>query len=185
MNLKRLLLLSALLLVAGLAPAQVTSFTYQGRLNDNGAPANGLFDLRFSLYESLVGGGLRGGPITVAPVLVSNGLFTVSLNFGNAFSAVDSPTLAIEVRPNGSAGVYTLLTPRQPVTPAPYAMRALQRGHSRRAGCQRVLEVGRQWGHDAWREFSGHNGQSTIDAEGRFRRNWAFNSNHQFRILRC
>ena len=35
------------------ALAQGTAFTYQGRLNDGGNPANGSYDLRFALYDAL------------------------------------------------------------------------------------------------------------------------------------
>ena len=31
--------------------AQGTAFTYQGRLNDAANPANGVYDLRFAIYD--------------------------------------------------------------------------------------------------------------------------------------
>ena len=31
------------------AVAQTTAFSYQGRFNDNGTPANGIYDLRFAI----------------------------------------------------------------------------------------------------------------------------------------
>ena len=37
--------------------AQTTAFTYQGRLNDSGTPANGTYDLRFIIYDG------NGAPI--------------------------------------------------------------------------------------------------------------------------
>lgn len=123
MKTKTLSVISTLLLAATLAQAQVTSFLYQGRLASDGVAANGLYDLRFTLYDSLIGGSIRGGPLTRAAVPVSNGVFTVSLDFGSAFNAVTSPSLAIEVRPAGT-GAYSLLAPRQTVTPSPYAIRA-------------------------------------------------------------
>ena len=36
--------------------AQGTAFTYEGRLSDNGAPANGSYDLQFKIHDSLSGG---------------------------------------------------------------------------------------------------------------------------------
>src|SRR5512135_238287 len=33
-----------------------TGFTYQGRLLDNGVPANGQYDIAFTLYDALSGG---------------------------------------------------------------------------------------------------------------------------------
>jgi hypothetical protein len=38
------------------AHAQTTSFTYQGRLQDAGAQANGSYDLQFSLFDASTGG---------------------------------------------------------------------------------------------------------------------------------
>ena len=39
-----------------------TSFTYQGYIEDNGSPANGSYDLRFSLYDDPSSGTLVAGP---------------------------------------------------------------------------------------------------------------------------
>jgi hypothetical protein len=101
-----------------------TSFTYQGRLTDGAIPANGNYDLKFSLYDANVGGLLVGTPtsITLAPVLVTNGLFTVSLDFGGAAFGGDARWLEIAVRTNGSLSAHTTLTPRQQLTAAPYAL---------------------------------------------------------------
>src|SRR5258706_10551766 len=42
------------------ALAQGTAFTYQGRLNSGGNPANGRYDLTFALYDAARGGGQKG-----------------------------------------------------------------------------------------------------------------------------
>src|SRR5262245_46889686 len=94
MNLTRLfagvLLVSACGLVATQLGAQGTAFTYQGRLNDGGLPASGNYDLKFALYNALSGGSAVGSAQTNAPVGVSNGLFTVTLDFGaGAFPGAD------------------------------------------------------------------------------------------------
>ena len=103
------------------AVAQGTAFTYQGRLNQDGAPANGLFDFRFALYDSTnLPGALLAGPVTNAAVTVSNGLFTTSLNFGNVFTGA-SNWLEIAVSASGSNS-FSTLSPRQPLTPSPYAI---------------------------------------------------------------
>src|SRR5262245_169154 len=60
---------------------QGAAFTFQGRLDDLGTAANGTYDLRFSLYGAASGGSLVAGPVTNASVAVSNGLFTVLLDF--------------------------------------------------------------------------------------------------------
>ena len=43
---------------------QGTAFTYQGRLNDGGNPATGLYDLRFGLYDAASAGGQQGNLVT-------------------------------------------------------------------------------------------------------------------------
>src|SRR5262245_52360707 len=85
MNTKYIILLVTLLISASQSPQAAslgTAFTYQGRLTDNGAPANGNYDLRFRLFNAPSAGVLVGSPQTNSPVAVSNGLFTVSLDFG-------------------------------------------------------------------------------------------------------
>ena len=102
--------------------AQGTAFTYQGRLNSNGVAAGGSFDFSFALFSAGSGGGQLGNTATNTGVPVTNGLFTVSLDFGNQFPGA-SRWLEIGVRPNGG-GAFTTLSPRQAVTPAPYAVTA-------------------------------------------------------------
>ena len=86
------------------AGAQGTAFTYQGRLNDGGSPANGIYDLRFTIYDALTGGSAVSGTLTAAPVAVSNGLFTVTLDFGPEAFTGAARWLDIDVRPNGGSG---------------------------------------------------------------------------------
>ena len=64
------------------AHAQGTAFTYQGQLFDNGSPANGNYAMQFTLYTNSTTMVVSVGPLTIAPVTVSNGLFTVLLDFG-------------------------------------------------------------------------------------------------------
>jgi len=105
------------------AHAQGTAFTYQGRLNDGGTPATGLYDLRFALFDASAAGNQAGGSVTNFSTAVTNGLFTVSLNFGSVFTGTNY-WLDIRVRTNG-AGTFTGLTSRQAVTPTPYAIFAI------------------------------------------------------------
>jgi hypothetical protein len=103
--------------------AQGTAFTYQGRLDSGSSPANGIFDLQFAIYDTAGGGALVAGPLTNAATAVSNGLFTVTLDFGaGVFTGADR-WLEIAVRTNGG-GAFTVLAPRQAITPAPYALNA-------------------------------------------------------------
>jgi hypothetical protein len=119
-----LLTLSTLNFQLSTAHAQGTAFTYQGRLNDGANPANGTYDLRFTVYDSPSGGLVVGGPLTNAPTAVSNGLFTVTLDPGAGVFTGPARWLDIGVRTNGSAGAYQTLNPRQPLTATPYAVTA-------------------------------------------------------------
>ncbi len=98
-----------------------TTFTYQARLASGDQAASGLFDFCFSLFDSASGGGLLGGPLTNPAVSVAGGLFTTTLDFGAGAFTGDARWLEIAVRTNGS-GAYHTLAPRQPLTPAPYAL---------------------------------------------------------------
>jgi hypothetical protein len=111
-------------LSGGAAWGQSSGFTYQGRLTDGGIPANGNYDLQFALFDAADGSNQIGQTKTVSSVSVSGGVFTVTLDFGaNAFSGANR-FLEISARPGG-AGAFTLLTPRQPITSTPYAVRSL------------------------------------------------------------
>jgi len=104
--------------------AQSTAFTYQGRLNAAGAAASGNYDLAFALYNDPLLGILPGSVVTNSAVPVTNGLFTVTLDFGSTQLNGQALWLQILVRTNGS-GAFSELTPRQPLTSVPYAMRSL------------------------------------------------------------
>ncbi len=104
--------------------AQGTAFAYQGRLNEGGSPATGLYDLRFGLYNVPEGGAALGGLLTNTATPVNNGLFGVILDFGNQFSGA-ARWLEIGVRTNGG-GPFALLTPRQSISSAPHAVRAIE-----------------------------------------------------------
>jgi len=107
--------------------AQSTAFTYTGRLNNDGVPVNGAYDLRFTLFDASAGGNVIAGPLTVSPVDVANGLFTVRIDFGAGVFSGPPRWLNVEVRPAGG-GAFTLLNPRQEATSSPYAIRAASAG---------------------------------------------------------
>ena len=96
--------LLCLLLGASAAQAQTTSFTYQGRLTDGSTPASGVYDMKFRLVDA--GSNPQGSPDTVTldnpGVTVTNGVFTVQLDFGaNAFDG-STRLLEISVRPHSA-----------------------------------------------------------------------------------
>ena len=104
--------------------AQGTAFTYQGRLNDGGSPANGSNDFTFAVFAAPVGGLPLAGPIKVDDVAVGNGLFTCAVDFGSGIFTGADRWLEIGVRPGDSGGGYTNLSPRQKLTATPYAIYA-------------------------------------------------------------
>ncbi len=109
---------------AARAPAQTTAFTYQGQLTEAGTGANGNYDMQFTLFD-IAAGGVQLGPAQAVPTVpVSNGLFTVQLDFGvNAFPGANR-FVEIGVRPTGGSGFQTL-APRQQISSTPYAIRTL------------------------------------------------------------
>jgi hypothetical protein len=103
------------------ASAQGTAFTYQGRLASSNSPACGNYDFTFALFNnSSTNSGQIGNTLTNLNVGVTNGLFTVMLDFSNVFSG-NALWLAIGVRTNGG-GAFTALNPLQQLTPTPYAV---------------------------------------------------------------
>jgi len=101
-----------------------TGFTYQGRLTDGGAPAEGKYDLRFALYDAPSGGAQVGNTIYREDVEVADGYFSVALDYGGAAFTGQARYLEVGVRPGESSDAYTTLSPRQALTAAPYALHA-------------------------------------------------------------
>lgn len=102
-----------------------SAFTYQGRLNSSGAPAtNGLYDFRFTLNDAATLGSPVGSAVPVDAVPVTNGLFTVPLDFGaTAFTSGEARWLQLQVNASGLTPLIAL-DPRQRLTPAPQAIYA-------------------------------------------------------------
>lgn len=101
-----------------------TAFTYQGRLaNDGGDPIDDNCDLQFTLWDDPLAGSQVGPLLNPTGVAVTDGLFTVQLDFGEVFDGT-ALWLKVAVKCTGDPG-YTTLAPRQALTPAPYAAYAL------------------------------------------------------------
>lgn len=115
--------LALLAMVPARVAAQGTGFTYQGRLVNAGVPANGSYDLAVSVWNATSAGSLLGGPVTNSAVVVTNGLFTISIDFGAGIFTGQARWLELSVRTNGS-GPFSVLSPRQRVDPSPYAITA-------------------------------------------------------------
>jgi hypothetical protein len=101
------------------------AFTYQGMLNKNDAPLTGSADFLFSLWDGTLIGNQIGSTISLTAVDVEDGLFTVSLDFGASAFNGDARWLQVAVRSPSGSGLYVTLTPRQPLSAAPYAEYAL------------------------------------------------------------
>lgn len=114
-----------LLASAIVAQAQSSAFTYQGKLSENGTPANGTYDLQFKLFDALAGGTQIGATVIRDDVAVTNGIFTVALDFGAAAFPGANRWLEIGARAGVSTGAFTMLSPLQPITATPYAIRSL------------------------------------------------------------
>lgn len=108
--------------------AKDTAFTFQGQLTENGIPITGACDLVFSLYDALTDGSPVGPSVTNPAVAVSNGLFTVMLDFGEGVFTGDPRWLEIGVLTNGGGTGYLFLAPRQRMAAAPYALYAASAG---------------------------------------------------------
>jgi hypothetical protein len=117
----KILCVLALIISANLASAQGTAFTYQGHLQNNGNSVNGTYNFTFALFTNSVNGTAVAGPVTNNGVLVSNGLFTTLIDLGSNTFTGTTNWLEIGVATNGAAA-FTALSPRQQLTPVPYAI---------------------------------------------------------------
>ena len=115
-------LFTLLLSAWGLSAAPFGSaFTYQGRLADGGVPASGLYEFQFQLFATPADGSVLG-TVSIEPWPVTNGVFTVPLDFGA--SAFNGGPRYLQVWTKRATGTndFVLLAPRVPLTPAPYAL---------------------------------------------------------------
>ena len=108
--------------------ASAEPFTYQGSLDDNGSPANGEYDFNFFLYDAQAGGNQIGSLDVHENTMVTDGVFTVELDFGDELFLSGTRYLEIRVRPGDSGAIHDILTPRTQVNPAPIAHHAFTAG---------------------------------------------------------
>ena len=98
-----------------------TSFTYQGQLKNASDLVTGVCDMAFQLHSDASANAPVGSAITPT-VPITNGLFTVQLDFGASVFTGDARWLDIQVRCPTGSGSFAPLAPRQALTPAPYAL---------------------------------------------------------------
>ena len=135
MNYKSTALLLAqfvLLLQTAFGASLGTSFTYQGRLSSGTNAVTGLYDLTFGVWSAATGATQVGSTLTNAAVGATNGLFTVTLDFGAGVFNGSDRWLEVGVRTNGS-GSFATLAPRQALSPTPYAQYAPSAGAAAQA----------------------------------------------------
>ena len=100
--------------------AQTAEFTFQGKLTDQTLSANGLYDLSFKLYD--LSNVQVGSAVVRDDVQVTDGVFTVALDFGAAAFDGTTRTVEVSVRSGSSTGAYTTLSPKQTIASVPYAV---------------------------------------------------------------
>lgn len=116
-----LFLLLACAALAALAQS-ATTFTYQGRLYNNGQLANGNYVLRVRPYTAATDGTALASSLDTPALNVIDGIFSTTLDFGSAVFTGGPVFLDIQVQAPASS--FVQLSPRQPVTPTPYAINA-------------------------------------------------------------
>lgn len=119
--------------VAAAAAPLGTEFTYQGVLSDGSVPAAGSFDFRFIVYDAEVGGSQVGTTVLVDDLAIIDGRVTTPIDFGAVFDGA-ALWLEVSVRDGASTGSYTVLSPRQELTAAPFSHYATMAGMATTAG---------------------------------------------------
>ncbi len=104
-----------------------TAFTYQGVLTESSSPANNPagYDFQFTLWRdatSMLPADQIGTALIIDDQPVTDGQFTVKLDFGASAYNGQARWLGVAVRPGDDAGAYTALAPRQELTPTPHAL---------------------------------------------------------------
>jgi hypothetical protein len=89
------------------------AFTYQGLLSDNGANANGIYNVVFRLYDAATNGN-QIAPGLTNNLTVANGVFWADLEF--ASGAFNGSARWLQINVGGET-----LTPRAHLLPVPYA----------------------------------------------------------------
>jgi hypothetical protein len=119
-------------------------FTYQGEIQQNGTPVDGTVHLRFSLWDAETDGARIGVSQTPTDIPVAEGLFTVVLNASGEFGPTgfngEGRWLQIEVCGDPNCSSLSIMSPRQPITGAPYALHASNAGTAPWTGLSDVPE---------------------------------------------
>jgi len=98
-------------------------FTYQGQLQRDGAPFNGDIAMTFSLWNA-PSGGIYYSTTGALPVTVTDGLFSVEVDFPSISFDSSEFWIQIAVEDPPHSGNYVTLSPRQRITATPQALHA-------------------------------------------------------------
>lgn len=133
------LLVAACPLPQAAAQPPASTFTYQGELRASGGPASGPYDFRFRIYDDPIDGNQTIAEVCLVNVSVAGGRFTANIPVPTGFNGTQR-YLEIDVRPAvgscANLAGYTTLSPRQPLTVAPYAGHALNAANTDRLAGQ-------------------------------------------------
>ena len=130
MNIHSRCLFAMLLAAAGhlcsntaLAGSSASAFTFQGRLTEAGAPMAGPVDLRITPFDQAADGVPLAPAVEFNALAPDGGVFSVAVDFGAG--VFDGAPVWLEVAVRGpTAFEFTVLSPRQAVSSAPYALLA-------------------------------------------------------------
>ncbi len=104
--------------------AQNSLFTYQGRLNSGSNPYTGVAEVQATLWDADTAGNQVAANNPAALIIsVTNGLFVLPLDFGTGPFATGAERW-LEIQLRTTLGPFSTLSPRQKITPTPYALRA-------------------------------------------------------------
>lgn len=110
-----------------------TAFVFQGALRNATGPVTGSCDFTFAPYGQVSGGQAVGPLLTRNGVQVTNGIFSVTLDFTASPFTGNERWLEIAVRCPAGVGAFSTLAPRQPVLAVPYALYAQAAATAQRA----------------------------------------------------
>ncbi len=130
-------------------------FTYQGQLKRSGSPVSGACDFQFTLWDAATSGNQIGPLVSRLSLPVSGGVFTAEdLNFGAAAFDGDARWLEISVMCAGDSD-FVVLSPRQGIAAAPYALYAPEAGNAAGAPWGGLTDVPAGFADDVDDEGSG------------------------------
>jgi len=113
--------------LAGSTPAG-TEFNYQGLLKSSGAAITDDVDIKARLFDSETDGTQIGTELELLNVPVTEGVFSIELDFGSVFSGAER-WLELEVKLSADLpAAYEILAPRQEIKPSPFSLFSLSTG---------------------------------------------------------